>query len=390
LSALVVVEVALSLVLLTGAGLLIRSFIRLQNVDPGFRAEDVLTGRVSLSGTRYPQPRDSDAFFEKVLARIQALPGVQSAAGIAFLPMSGPRIGTRFYRLDRPVPESGQAPYTQVCPVTPGFFRTMGIPQRAGRDFTGADREGAPEVAIISESAVKALYPGEDPIGKRLHVFARGPNGQEVVIVGVVGDVKMSSLDGVTHPAVYLPNSQMSIGLMTFVLRTAVPPLSLGPTVAGVVRSLDSEVALADVKSMDQVVETTLARPRTVSVLLTGFAVMALLLAGVGVYGVMSYSVSQRTREIGVRMALGATAESVFRMVIGQALRLVALGVISGLIAAAGLTRLLATLLFETGPLDAATFAVTAMVLILVAAFASFVPARRGTRVTPVEALRAE
>jgi ABC-type antimicrobial peptide transport system permease subunit len=200
----------------------------------------------------------------------------------------------------------------------------------------------------------------------------------------------MSSLDGPNHPAVYLPNSQLSIGLMTFVLRTGLPPLSLGPTVAGVVRSIDPEVPLADVKTMEEVVGTTLARPRTVSVLLTAFALMALILAGVGVYGVISYSVSQRTREIGVRMALGATADSVFRMVLGQALRLAALGVASGVLAAAGLTRLLTTMLFQTAPLDAATFAVTATILILVAALASFVPARRGTRITPVEALRAE
>ena len=390
LSALVVVEVALSLVLLTGAGLLIRSFVRLQNVDPGFRAEGVLTARVSLPAVRYPQPRDSAAFFDNALGRIRTLPGVESAAGIAFLPMAGPGIGTGFYRLDRPVPAAGQAPATQVRPATPGFFRTMGIPLRAGRDFTEADREGAPAVAIVSEGAVRLLYPGEDPIGKRLHVNARGPNGQQVEIVGVVGDIRMGSLAEETRAAVYLPNPQLSVGLMTFVVRTGLPPLSLAPTIAGVVRSIDPEVPLADVRSMEEVVGLTVARPRTVSVLLTAFALMALVLAAVGVYGVMSYSVSQRTREIGVRMALGATSESVFRMVIGHALRLVAVGVAAGIVAAAGLTRLLETLLFQTGPLDGATFGVTALVLVLVATLASYLPARRGTRITPVEALRTE
>ena len=252
------------------------------------------------------------------------------------------------------------------------------------------DREDSPAVAIVSEGAVSLLYPGEDPIGKRLQVNARGPNGQQVEIVGVVGDIKMGSLDSETRAAVYLPHSQLSVGLMTFVMRTGVPPLSLATTVAGVVRSIDPEVPLADVKSMEEVVGATLARPRTVSVLLTAFALMALVLAGVGVYGVMAYSVSQRTREIGVRMALGATAESVFRMVLGHALRLVALGVVVGLVAAAGLTRMLETLLFQTEPLDPATFAATALVLVVVATFASFVPARRGTRITPVEALRTE
>ena len=390
LNALIVVEVALSLVLLTGAGLLIRSFIRLQNVDPGFRSEQVFTARVSLPGARYPQPRDSAAFFEAAVSRIRELPGVQSAAGTAFLPMSG-AIGTRFYRLDRPVPADGQAPSTQVRPVTPDFFRTMGMPLRAGRDFTGADRDGAPAVAIVSEGVVRQLYPGEDPLGKRLQVNARGPKGQQVEIVGVVADARLSSLDSETRVAVYLPNAQLSIGLMTFVARTAVPPLSLVEQRCGH-RAQDRSRGAARRRQDHGAggrVRRWPARGR-VSVLLTAFALIALLLAAVGVYGVMSYSVSQRTREIGVRMALGATAESVFRMVLGQALRLVAAGTVAGLIAAALLTRLLETLLFQTEALDLLTFAATAVVLVSVATLASFIPARRGTRITPIEALRAE
>ena len=389
LGALVVIEVALSLVLLTGAGLLIRSFVRLQNVDPGFRSDSLLTARVALPGARYPQPRDSAVFFDKVLERIRVLPGVQMAAGTAFLPMSG-AIGTRFYRLDRPVPAAGQAPSTQVRPVTPGFFRTMGMPLRAGRDVADSDGENAPAVAVVSEGVVRLLYPGEDPLGKRLQVNARGANGQQVEIVGVVADARVSSLDTDTLNVVYLPNAQLSIGLMTFVARTGVPPLSLAPSVEAVVRSIDPQVPVAEVRTMEAVVSASIARPRAVSVILTVFALIALVLAGVGVYGVMAYSVSQRTREIGVRMALGATAESVFRMVLGEALRLVLLGVAGGLIAAAGLTRVLQALLFQTEPLDVPTFATTAVVLVIVAAFASFVPARRGTRITPVEALRAE
>ena len=390
LGGLVIVEVALSLVLLTGAGLLIRSFVRLQNVDPGFRSESVLTARVALPSSRYPESRDSAAFFERAIEQIRGLPGVQSVAGTAFLPMAGGGIGTRFYRLDRPAPTDGQAPSTQVRPITPGFFRTMGTALRAGRDFTEADREGAPAVAIVSEGVVAQLYPGESPLGKRLQVNARGANGQQVEIVGVVEDARLGSLDTETRAAVYLPNGQLSVGVMTFVVHTAVPPLSLSNSVAGIVRKLDPEVPLSDVRTMEQVVGLSLARPRTLSVLLTAFAVIALLLAAVGVYGVMSYSVSQRTREIGVRMALGATAESVFRMVLGKALRLVAAGTVAGLIAAALLTRLLETLLFQTGTLDALTFAATAIVLVTVASLASFVPARRGTRVNPIEALRAE
>jgi putative ABC transport system permease protein len=218
-----------------------------------------------------------------------------------------------------------------------------------------------------------------------------GPaGGMDVEIVGVVGDIRMAALDGEIRPAVYLPHTQLAIGLMTFVVRTETEPLSLVNSVATSVRAIDPELPLADVRTMEEVVDATLARPRTVSVLLAVFALMALVLAGVGVYGVMAYAVSQRTQEIGVRMALGATSESVFRLVLGQALRLVMLGVVVGLIAAAALTRVLETLLYETEPLDPSTFAVTALLLTIVATLASYVPARRGMRVAPMEALRAE
>jgi putative ABC transport system permease protein len=390
LGLLVVAEVALSLVLLAGAGLLIRSFMRLQNVDPGFRADGLLTARVTLPGARYPESRHGTEFFRSTLERMSALPGVQSAAGISFLPMAGLGIGTSFYRLDQPKPPDGQLPNTQVRPVTPAFFKTMGIPQLAGRDFTEGDGSDAPLVAVVSEGLVRRYLSGEDPLGKRLQVSIGSPGGMNLEIVGVVGDVKFSSLDTDTRVAVYIPLPQLSIGLMTYVVRTTLDPLALAPSVESAVHAVDPELPVADVRTMTDVVDATLARPRTVSVLLTVFAVIALLLAGVGVYGVMAYSVSQRTQEIGVRMALGATTQSVFRLVLSQALRLVAIGVVAGLLAAGALTRLLETLLFQTEALDPLTFVVTAMVLVAVATFASYVPARRGTRIVPTEALRAE
>jgi putative ABC transport system permease protein len=390
LGALVVVEVAMSLVLLAGAGLFIRSFIRLQNVDPGFRPENVLTSRVSLPAARYQQTRDATAFLDTAIARIRSLPGVQSAAGVSFLPMAGPGIGTSFYRLDRPRPADGQMPSTQVRPVTSEFFRTMGIRQLAGRDFSETDVADSPQVALVSEGLAKRQFPAEDPIGKRLQVSVGREGGMQVEIVGVVGDIKFASLDSETSAAIYIPHSQLSVGLMTFVVRTAVAPASLANSIAGVVRGLDPELPLADVRTMDDVVGATLARPRTVSALLSAFALIALILAGVGVYGVMSYTVSQRTQEIGVRMALGATPTSIFGMVVGQALRLVGLGLVSGVIVASALTRFVGTLLFQTEPIDPLTFAVTALVLVAVAAFASFIPALRGTRVAPTAALRAE
>ena len=390
LGALVVAEVALSLVLLTGAGLLIRSFMRLQTIDPGFRPGGVLTARLSLPGARYPDSAAATTFFQNTLDKVRQLPGVQSAAAISFLPLAGPGMGTSFYRADRPVPPDGQQPSTEVRPVTPNFFKTMGIPQRAGRDVADTDRADAPLVAVVSEELVRRVFPGEDPLGKRLQVWIGRAGGMNVEIVGVVGDIKFASLDAETRPAVFIPLPQLSIGLATLVVRTDLDPLSLSNSIGGAVRSIDPELPLADVRPMEDVVNLTLARARTVSVLLTAFAVIALILAGVGVYGVMAYSVSQRTQEIGVRMALGATTQSVFRLVLGQALKLVAIGVAVGLVAAGLLTQLMKTLLFQTQPLDPVTFSVTAIVLMAVATLASYVPARRSTRVAPIEALRAE
>jgi putative ABC transport system permease protein len=260
----------------------------------------------------------------------------------------------------------------------------------SGRDFSDSDTADSPLVAIVGEALARQQLSGEHPIGKRLHVNIGTVGGMNVEIVGVVGNVKMTSLDTEARPAVFLPHTQLSIGLMTYVVRTEITPMSLVNSVAASVHALDPELPLADVRTLDDVVDATLARPRTVSVLLTTFALMALILAGVGVYGVMAYSVSQRTQEIGVRMASGATANSVFRLVLGQALRLVVVGVVAGLIAAGLLTRLLESMLYETQPLDPWTFALTAMVLVAVATLACYVPARRGTRIAPVEALRAE
>jgi putative ABC transport system permease protein len=390
LGTLVVAEVTLSLVLLTGAGLLIRSFARLQSIDPGFRAEGVLTARVSLPGARYREVSQMAAFYTNAMSRIATIPGVQSAAGVTFLPMAGLGIGTGFHRLDRPTPNPGEFPVTDVRPVTPGFFKTMGIPQLAGRDFTPADAADAPLVAVVSTTLASTQFPGESPLGKRINVQVGRDDGMDAEIVGVVGDIKFVSLDTETRNAIYMPHTQLTMGLMTVVVRTTMDPISLAGGIGREVRALDPELPLGDVRTMEEVVDATLARPRTVSVLLTAFALIALVLAGVGVYGVMAYSVSQRTQEIGVRIALGATTDSVFRMVLGQALKLVAIGVVLGVVAAATLTRLLTTLLYNTEPWDPATFAATAVVLTLVAAFASYVPARRATRITPVEALRSE
>jgi putative ABC transport system permease protein len=390
LSALVVAEVALSLVLLVGAGLLVRSFMRLQEVDPGFRADGLLTARIQLPAARYDDDRKAAALFSDAVSRASTLPGVRSAAGISFLPLAGPGIGTSFYVADRPEPRPGEFPTAEVRPVTPNFFETMGIPRLAGRDFQPSDTADSTLVAVISETLARRHLAGENPIGKQLHVNIGPRTGMRVEVVGVVRDIRFASLDAELRPTVYIPHTQLSIGLMTLVVRSEGDPLSQVGGITNVIRQIDPELPLADVRTMQDVVDLTTARQRTVAVLLTVFAVLALVLAGVGVYGVMAYSVARRTQEIGVRMALGATPQSVFRMVLGQALRLVAAGVVIGLFAAGALTRLLETLLFETEPIDVWTFATTAIVLVAVATLASYVPARRGTRIAPVEALRAE
>ncbi|HEX8030436.1 MAG TPA: FtsX-like permease family protein, partial [Vicinamibacterales bacterium] len=260
-----------------------------------------------------------------------------------------------------------------------------------GRDFTAADTWTSAPVAIVSEALVRQIYASEDPIGKRLHVSIGGverPDGAE--IVGVVADIRMVSLNETIPNAVYMPHTQLPIGVMTFVVRSDVAPQALIPSVRAAVRAVDPALPLADVATMEEVVAATLARPRAVSMLLSVFALIALVLAGVGVYGVMAYAVSQRTQEIGVRMALGASSAAVFRMMITDSLRLVALGIVTGMVTAAWLSRFLATMLFQTGRFDVITFAVTALVLGGVATLASYVPARRGMRIAPVEALRAE
>jgi putative ABC transport system permease protein len=385
---LVVAEVALSLVLVAGAGLLMRSFVKLQSVDLGFRAEGVLTAVVQLPTTRYDVIRAGNLFSES-LARIAALPGVQHAAGASCMPVPFPCIGTSFWRADRPRPADGQLPSSHVRPVTPAFFKSLGIPHVAGRDFSASDTVDSVPVAIVSEELVRQQFSDGSPLGRRLRVNFNHANGRDDVewtIVGVVGNTK-SSLDGPVRQTIFVPRTQRPGHGITFFVRTAQDPMLLATSVMGAVQSLEPD-APVEVRTLDDVVGGTIARPRAIAVLLGVFALVALALAAVGVYGVMAYSLRERTQEIGVRMALGATASSVLRLVLGQALRLVSIGVAVGLVAAAALTRLLERLLYEVEPLDPWTFAVTALVLLGVATVASYVPARRGMLMAPVDALR--
>ena len=391
LGTLVVAEVALSLVLLAGAGVLMRSFLKLQSIDPGFRAEGVLTAEVQLPTRQYPLAKAGN-FFRESLSRVSALPGVQNAAGASCLPLAGPCIGTSFWRLDEPTPADGQAPSSHVRSVTPAFFRTLMIPQLAGRDFSADDTADSAPVAIVSESLVRQQFAGENPLGRMLHInsvaHANGRIDMPWAIVGVVRDIKGSSLAGDVRATIYVPAPQLPARRMMFMVRSQRDPMLLANSVTRTVHSLDAQVPVADVRTLEDFVGSTIARPRAISVTVGGFALVALALAAVGVYGVMAYSVSQRTQEIGVRMALGATTKSVFGLVLGQALRLVAVGVVAGLLAAGALTRVLERLLYQVEPLDPWTFGITAVVLLTVATLASYIPARRSTRIAPVEALR--
>jgi predicted permease len=388
LSTLVVAEVALSLVLLAGAGLLFRSLVKLQSNDLGFRTEGVLTASMQLPSTRYDLTQ-AGSFFRESLSRIAALPGVEHAAGASCMPVPFGCIGTSFWRVDLPKPADGQLSSSHVRPITPRFFKTMGIPHVAGRDFSESDTVDSVPVAIVSEELVRQQFPDGDPLGRRLRINVDHANGRadvEWMVVGVVGNIK-SSLDGPVRQTIFIPRTQRPGGNMTFFIRTQQDPMLLGASVTRLVHEMEAEAAV-DIRTLEDVVCSTIARPRAISVLVGVFALVALALAAVGVYGVMAYSVRERTQEIGVRMALGATAASVLRLVLGQALRLVSIGVAVGLVAAGLLTRLLERLLYEVEPLDPWTFAVTALVLLVVATVASYLPARRGMHMAPVDALR--
>ena len=390
---LVIAEIALAVVLLAGAGLLMRSFIRLQAVDPGFRAEDVLTFRLALPGATYPTPPQRAAFYEQALERVRSIPGVRTAGAIHVLPLSGGSFIFTFEVSGRPPARPGEEPAMQTRVVTPDFFETMGIRLMRGRGFAGTDDWNSPQVVLINEAAVRKFFPSEDPIGRRITLgWGRGPNvppnGGEVV--GIVGNVKHFGLDQVEEPEIYIPHGQQPVGGMTFVVRTAVPPVTIAEAVRREVRALDPSLPVVSVQPLADVVARSISQPRFYMLLLAIFASVALALASIGIFGVVSYAVAQRTREMGIRIALGASRERVLRMVLGNAMRLAIIGVVVGLAATFALSRALATLLFDLSPTDPLTFAVVGMGLTAVALLASWLPAARATRVDPVVALRAE
>jgi putative ABC transport system permease protein len=386
-SAFVVVEIALALVLLVGAGLLLRSFVRLLDRSPGFDTSRTITMRISLPQARYGGDGQRAQFLERFFQQVDALPGVEASGAISFLPLSGLGAATSMQIVGQPIPPQGQEPVTDVRVITHEYLKTMGVPLLKGRLFNERDASDAKGRVVINETMALKHWPGEDPIGKRVRIAW---DSLEDEVIGVVGDVRHAGLDGEIRPMTYWPYARWSYGTMTVTVRTAAEPNRVVTSIASLVRQLDPELVVANVKTMDEVVADSVAQRRLTMLLLTVFAGTALLLAAVGIYGVIAYSVTERTQEIGIRMALGAQRGAVLRMVITQALVLAVTGIAVGGGGALLLTRLMEGLLFEVKPADPLTFGVVSGILAAVALLASYIPGRRATQVDPVIALRAE
>lgn len=386
--AFVVGEIALALTVLCGAGLLSRSWLELQSVNPGFSADSALSLRVTLPQRSYGNSEAQHAFHTRVIAGLRALPEVTAVGGTSFLPLAGVGPATSFWRADAPQPPPAERPVVDARPVTTGYFDVMNIRLLAGRDVAESDTQDREPVAVINETFARQIYPGDNPIGRRF-ILNLG-NDQPHEIIGVVGDVKLASLDGEIRPTAYLSSRQYAFGLMTYVVRTTADPARLGPAAVRVIREIDPQLPVSAVRPLGDVFAESIARPRLTAVAMGIFAAAALLLAALGVYGIVAYSVSQRTREFGIRIALGANTGQIIGMVVGQNLRVVALGLAVGLLSAVPAMRLLGGLLFQVGPNDPATFVAIGVTLTLVAVVASYLPARRGTRVDPVVTLKAE
>ena len=387
-NALVVTELALALLLLTGAGLLVKSFIYLQTVSTGFQPQQVLAMTISMPGSAYPDRQSREAFAERLLPKLKSLPMVDSLAFSDNLPLDTGRQGTSF-RIEGSASSDRDLPHTNVSTVSPGYFRTMGIPLLRGRDFEPSDQPDAPGVVIVSKFLADHYFPREDPVGKRLEMGFRA--GTMLKIVGIAADERHDTLQADLHPGMYLPYAQASKGLpLIVVLRSANDPGLVSSSVRQQVRELDPRLPVYDVKTMDEVLSAAVARPRFTTLLLVAFGGVAILLAAVGIYGVMSYTVNQSVREIGIRMALGAQAGDVLKLVIGQGLRLTLMGAMIGVSGAFGLTRLMAGLLFEVKPIDPMIFILVPVLLVTIALLACYLPARRATKVDPLVALRYE
>jgi predicted permease len=387
---LVISEVALALMLLVGAGLMLRSLSSLRAVDPGFDASSVLTAEVGIPEQKYSTPELRNQFFDRVRQRLSRLPGVESAAWIDTVPLQG---GSTQYVAPEgwPPMQDSELPTVAVRLTSPDYFRAARIRLTAGRDFTEADTLGKPGVIILSERTAQRFWPNQNPLGR--HVTLKMMSEEPREVVGIVSEVKMGALEaGVSdsETAIYSPAAQFALGGSTMFLRTSVPPESLTSAVVAAVHAIDPEQPVLNTQTMESVLEESLGQRPFAVQLLVGFAALALLLASVGIYSVLAYTVRQRVREIGIRMALGAPSGSVLRMVVAEGLKPTLTGVVLGLVLAAGLVRLISAMLFNVSQHDARTFAFVPAIVIAVGIIATAIPAFRATRVDPIDTLRAE
>jgi putative ABC transport system permease protein len=387
-NSLLVAEVSLALVLLVGAGLMLRTLQQLTRVDPGFDAANLLTLRFQLPNNIYDNERRL-AFFRECRTRLEAQPGVRSASFVMSLPLQGASWNLPFMVADQPVPPADGFPHAAFIPISANFFATMGIPLRAGRAFSEADMNDTPAVTVINESLARRLWPGQNAIGKRLRQGGAESQAAWHEVIGVVGDVKLNGLEQEAPLQAYLPLALHNSGTVKLVVRTDAEPLALSKTVEQTIHSLDKDLTL-EIHSMDELLGNAIARQRLTLTLLAILAVLALSLAGIGIYGVMSYAVTERKQELGIRLALGATLRDVLLLVLVQGMKPTLLGLGLGFAAAFAATRLLRGLLYGVAPTDPLTFAAVALLLSGVALVACWLPARRATKVDPLVALKYE
>ncbi len=398
---LVVSEIALSLVLVIGAGLMLKSYMRLLEIEPGFNPANVLTAEINLPRSKYSSDEQVVTIQGQMLVRLQSLPGVEAVGSVSSLPLSGSDAGSDFFIENQPAPAPDRRINTHHRTISPDYFRAMGIPMVQGRSFTERDSRDTLRVAIINEGMARRFWPGENPVGKRLalsnealrFVTPNRPPQFDIPsamreIVGVVKDVRHFGLDAEPKPEMYIPYSQRPTRDMTLVVRSAIDPSRLAEVLRREVLAIDKDQPVSNVRTMSQLLSDSVAKPRANFTLMGLFAALALILASVGIYGVMSYSVTQRTREIGIRMALGAQAGDVLRIVVGQGIVLALAGMLIGLAAAFALTPLMSSLLYGVSATDAATFSGVSLLLMSVAFVAAYIPARRATKVDPMVALR--
>jgi putative ABC transport system permease protein len=389
--ALIVSEVALSLVLLVGAGLVLRSFVQVYRVDPGFATGNVLTARIALPSNKYSAAQQRVAFFQDVLNRVEALPGVQAAAFASDLPLTGFGVMRPFHIEGRPHATPRDYTYARIRVASAGYFQAMHVPIVQGRDFAPSDADNAPAVALINQATARVFFPGKDPVGQRMKLGV-GPEDQSpwCTIIGVVGDTRFMGLDREAQPEWYQPYLQSPWSAMSLVVRTEPDPLSLAPAIRRELHTLDKDQPFHNVRTMEELLSASMRWRRFVMGLLGLFATFALTLAAVGLYGVMSYAVVQRTQEIGIRMALGAQRNDVLRLVVRQGLTVAAIGILIGSAGAFALRRTMANFIFGVTATDPTTFAGVALLLLCVCFLACFLPARRAAKVDPMEALRNE